>query len=125
MDIFKSCRIVERSEHGVPEVVKVYGKSAYRFSTNTITVTIPFDKTGFNQYGKINCTVNCTVNEAKILNLINENNKVTVNEITSKVNLSRRTVQTIINSLKSKGILVRVGSDKTGHWEIVEEKKED
>ena len=95
------------------------------FSTNTITVTIPFDKTGFNQYGKINCTVNCTVNKAKILNLINENNKVTVNEMTSKVNLSRRTVQTIINSLKSKGILVRVGSDKTGHWEIVEEKKED
>lgn len=121
MDIFKSCRIVERSGHGVPEVVKVYGKSAYRFSTNTITVTIPFDKTGFNQYGKINCTVN----EAKILNLINENNKVTVNEMTSKVNLSRRTVQTIINSLKSKGILVRVDSDKTGHWEIVEEKKED
>ena len=45
--------------------------------------------------------------------------------MTSKVNLSRRTVQTIINSLKSKGILVRVDSDKTGHWEIVEEKKED
>lgn len=85
-------------------------------------VTIPFDKKGFN--AKDDCTVNCTVNEAKILNLINENSKVTINEITSKVNLSRRTVQTIINSLKSKGILVRVGSDKTGHWEIVD-KKED
>ena len=39
--------IVERSGHGVPEVVKVYGKNAYKFSNNTITVTIPFDKTGF------------------------------------------------------------------------------
>lgn len=86
-------------------------------------VTIPFDKKGFNT--KANCTVNCTVNETKVLNLINENNKVTINEITSKVNLSRRTVQTIINSLKTKGILVRVGSDKTGHWEIVEKDRED
>ena len=45
MDRFKSCRIVERSGHGVPEVVKDYGKKAYKFSDNTITVTIPFDKT--------------------------------------------------------------------------------
>lgn len=48
MDIFKSCRIVERSGHGVPQVVKVYGKGAYKFSINTITVTIPFGKTGFS-----------------------------------------------------------------------------
>ena len=86
-------------------------------------VTIPFDKKGFN--AKDDCTVNCTVNETKVLNLINENNKVTINEITSNVNLSRRTVQTIVNSLKTKGILVRVGSDKTGHWEIVKNDKED
>ena len=86
-------------------------------------VTIPFDKKGFN--AKDDCTVNCTVNETKVLNLINENNKVTINEITSNVNLSRRTVQTIVNSLKTKGILVRVGSDKTGHWEIVKNDKDD
>lgn len=84
-------------------------------------VTIPFDKKGFN--AKANFTENCTVNETKVLNLINENNKVTINEITSKINLSRRTVQTIINSLKTKGVLVRVGSDKTGHWEIVDKKE--
>ena len=85
-------------------------------------VTIPFDKKGFN--AKDDCTVNCTVNETKVLNLINENCKITINEIASKIDLSRRTVQTIINSLKSKGLLLRAGSDKTGHWEI-NNKKED
>lgn len=58
MDIFKSCRIVERSGHGVPEVVKVYGKGAYKFSINTITVAIPFDKTGFTQGANVNDNVN-------------------------------------------------------------------
>lgn len=66
-------------------------------------VTIPFDKKGFNAKDDctVNRTVNRTVNETKVLNLINENNKVTINEITSKVNLSRRTVQTIVNFLKT------------------------
>ena len=127
MDVFVQCDIVDRSGHGVPKVVKAYGREAFRFLGVGIMVTIPFDKKGFNAKDDciVNCTVNCTVNEAKILNLINENSKVTINEMTSKVNLSRRTVQTIINSLKSKGILVRVGSDKNGHWEIVENGKED
>ena len=58
MDIFKSCRIVERSGHGVPEVAKVYGKGAYKFSINTITVAIPFDKTGFTQGANVNDNVN-------------------------------------------------------------------
>lgn len=54
MDIFKSCRIVVRSGHEVPKVVKVYGKGAYKFSINTITVTIPFDKAGFTKGGNVN-----------------------------------------------------------------------
>ena len=123
MDVFVQCDIVDRSGHGVPKVVKTYGRGAFRFLGVGIMVTIPFDKKGFN--AKDDCTVNCTVNETKVLNLINENNKVTINEITSNVNLSRRTVQTIVNSLKTKGILVRVGSDKTGHWEIVKNDKDD
>ncbi len=77
MDIFKSCRIVERSGHGVPEVMKVYGKSAYKFSANTITVTIPFDKKGSDQNGKMKYDELSTA-KTSILNAIMENNRLTI-----------------------------------------------
>ena len=131
MDIFKSCRIVERSGHGVPEVVKVYGKSAYKFSTNTITVTIPFDKTGFNKDGTVNGNVNGNVNvsllsksEKQIINVILTNGRFTIKEMSKQTNLSERTVSRTLDSLKNKGLIYRVGSDKSGYWEIVEKDKE-
>ncbi len=58
MDVFKSCGITEHSGHGVPEVVKVYGEKAYKFSTNTITVTIPFDLQKFYKNGIMNGIIN-------------------------------------------------------------------
>ena len=63
---------------------------------------------------------NFTENDEKVLSLIKGNNGITTGEIASKIGLSRRAVQTIINLFKSKGILIRVGSDRKGYWQIVE-----
>ena len=63
---------------------------------------------------------NFTENDEKVLSLIKSNNGITTGEIASKIGLSRRAVQTIINLFKSKGILIRVGSDRRGYWQIVE-----
>ena len=132
MDIFKSCRIVERSGHGVPEVVKVYGKNAYKFSTNTITVTIPFDKKGFDQNGKINGEINGKINydelsnvENSVLNAVMENNRLTIPLISAQTGLSQRSISRALDLLRNKGIIKRIGPRKTGHWEIVEEDKGD
>ena len=122
MDVFVQCDIVDRSGHGVPKVVKAYGREAFRFLGVGIMVTIPFDKKGFN--ATVNFTENFTENESKVIKLIQKNNKITTSKIASEITLSRRAVQTIVNSLKSKGILIRVGPDKGGHWEMVD-KKED
>ncbi len=48
MKIFLQCHIVEQTGHDVPKVVSKYEGSAYKFLTSTITVTIPFDKSGFD-----------------------------------------------------------------------------
>ena len=122
MDIFKSCRIVERSGHGVPEVVKVYGKNAYKFSTNTITVTIPFDKKGFDQNGKINSKINGKINydelsnvETSVLNAVIENNRLTIPLISAQTGLSQRSISRALDLLRNKGIIKRIGPRKTGH----------
>ena len=41
--------IVERTGHGVAKVVRKYGVKAHDFGTSTITVTIPFDRSGFEK----------------------------------------------------------------------------
>lgn len=127
MDVFVQCGIVDRSGHGVPKVVKVYGREAFKFLGVGIMVTIPFDKKGFNvnKDFTINFTINFTENEKKVLSLIKTNNEITTNELSEKLNISRRAVQTIINSLKEKNVLTREGSRKIGYWKIVDFNKND
>ena len=53
-----------------------------------------------------------------ILALIKQNPSITYEDLTKKTGKSRRTISRIITELKTTGTLVRVGSDKSGHWEI-------
>lgn len=108
---------------GVSKVVKVYGREALKFLGVWIMITIPFDRKGFNVYKDF--TINFTENEKKVISLIQINNEITTNELSEKLNISRRAIQTIINSLKEKNVLTREGSRKIGYWKIVESNKDD
>ena len=68
---------------------------------------------------KANDTVNDTVKT--ILALIEQNPSITYEEIAEKTGKSRRTISRLITELKEKNIIARVGSDKTGYWEIVKQ----
>jgi len=69
---------------------------------------------------KIEENRNVTENRRRyILRIINQSNKITTEEIAKLVGVVRRTIARDIDFLKAKGVLLRVGSDKTGHWEIV------
>jgi predicted HTH transcriptional regulator len=52
--------------------------------------------------------------------LIKNNNKITAVEISERLNVSLSTAKRKIKELKEKGIIERTGSDKTGHWNIIE-----
>jgi Fic family protein len=63
-----------------------------------------------------NDTVSDTVNGT--VKLIKANQRITIDELALKLNKSRRTITRIIKKLQADGIISRIGSDKTGHWEI-------
>jgi len=54
----------------------------------------------------------------KIIELIKENNEITIPEIAERTNLTTRAVEKNISKLKQKGLLERVGSAKGGYWEV-------
>jgi len=76
-------------------------------------------------------TVNETVNETDkalrggteatkmILQAISENPRVSYGDISQSFGINRSTVYRAIKVLKETGIIQRVGSDKTGYWQII------
>ncbi|MDO5844992.1 MAG: winged helix-turn-helix domain-containing protein, partial [Methanocorpusculum sp.] len=55
-----------------------------------------------------------------VLNLINENPKITRTEISQKLGINSSAVQKHISALKENGIIVRKGGDFGGYWKIIE-----
>ena len=53
-----------------------------------------------------------------ILNEINNKNKITQKELSEKTKIPLRTVKRNIEILKEEGYIERVGSKKTGYWNI-------
>ena len=65
--------------------------------------------------------------QQKILELLNENVALNVatnvalnsNNLAEKLGMSRKTIERDMTVLQEKGLVQRVGSNKTGHWELV------
>ncbi len=63
-------------------------------------------------------TQNDTVNDT-VFYLIKQNNKITATEISKRLNISLSTVKRKLKKLKESGKIERIGSDKTGYWEVI------
>lgn len=66
-----------------------------------------------------NITVKLMQTQKDILNLIKENPCITQNEIASKLNIARETVNRNMKKLQQEKIIQRLGADKNGSWKIL------
>ena len=64
--------------------------------------------------------INVGINEQKVLELLRKNNQITAKEIAGLLGISLRHSERLITSLKQKGMIQRVGSNKNGNTEIKE-----
>ena len=60
-----------------------------------------------------------TVNDT-VFSFIKQDNKITAKEISERLKMSLSTVRRKIKELRDNGKIERIGSDKTGHWKIIE-----
>ena len=56
----------------------------------------------------------------KIINIITENPKITSKELSEKTGITIKGIEWQLKKLKSENIIVRIGSDKGGHWEVLD-----
>ena len=107
---------IEQPGHGVPLIVSKYGKKAFDITDNFITVTIPFSE---NQKIKNVEYSGLSTTQRKILELIKDDNELTVSEMVAILNLGQTTINNALKKLKSLGYIQRIGSNKTGTWKVL------
>ena len=57
--------------------------------------------------------------ETLVIMQLHKNEKITAQQLTQTTKIALRTVKRILVKLSEKGFIRRVGSDKSGHWEII------
>ena len=86
----------------------------------TFKVTFRKEKQEIIAQNTENCTDNFTDNELKLLELLKMSPNITQLELSNKLNVSRRTISSLLANLKGKCKIERIGSDRKGYWKIVE-----
>lgn len=119
LDILFRSKDVEKSGTGFQRVNELcnefnvlwnFRKEAYGFFFEFIRTNV-----------HINVHINEQLNENEqiIFNLIKNNNKISKSELSIRINKSEKSVQRIISLLIKKGLIIRVGSNKTGYWKAI------
>jgi len=120
MRVFLNMGLTEHTGHGVPTIIKKYGKEAFEITDNYIKCRIPYDKNVLEMSGQsvgINVGINKT--EKAVLGLLISNPEMTAEEIAIEVGVTKRTIERTLVSLKKKGLIERIGSNKNGSWAVV------
>ena len=65
-------------------------------------------------------TEKVTEKEQELLGLLLEDPGYTMPQLADKLKISRKTVATRLKSLKEKGVVKRIGSDRKGYWKILQ-----
>lgn len=102
---------------GLPEPIFVYDQPGFWIIFNNI---IENQEINSNTEGSVKGSVKSSV---KILELIKENNQITIPELADMIKISTRAIEKQIDKLKNENKLKRVGGRKHGLWEIIEKKK--
>lgn len=126
--MFKQLKMIEKYGSGFSRIITAF--KAYNLKTPVFeNFQSGFRTTVFAE--KINEPVNEPVNDVenvvdnrfvKIIKNIEKNNKISATELSKILSVSQRTIERDIDKLKKRGKLKRIGSDKTGHWQIINSK---
>ena len=133
MRIFLNLGIVEHTGHGIPMIVRKYGREAFSIHNSNIDVTIPFDREVMALMPRVGTNVGTndgtipgadssdpelTENEKRIVLELVKSPKLTYAELADETGLSRRSVSRVIAELVRKGYITRIGSNRTGFWKV-------
>lgn len=123
MRVYRDLELVEQLGSGVPRILESYGKECFRFMGNFIRMTFPVSKELIHQSRVVDRLVDGLVDglvesQRKIVELIKANPKISKKEMSESIGISTTAIDKHIKRLRDKNILKRVGSNRSGYWEL-------
>ena len=136
MKFFNLIDVGERSGRGIYEILKVW--SEMNWDTPIIYELPDFDRTKLTlpiKYEMVNGTdvsVNVPVNSTNVpvnvpvnrreslLEIIHKKPSITADELADIFSVTVKTIRRDLNALKDAGQIRRIGSDKSGHWKVID-----
>ena len=132
-DIFSRLKLMERRGSGLRKIIDEYPEydaPVFRSTEQSFIVTLknlnyrasssPLgDDVGVDNGIDDGIDNGVEKNTEKILNAILENPEITQKGLSEEIGLSVRTVARELKRLRDANVIKRVGSDRSGYWEIV------
>ena len=125
MRIFLNMGLAEHTGHGIPTIIKEYGKDIFEIESNYIKCVIPFNKDVVNKVENKNVgknvgkKINLNKTEIKIIDLLIENPNYTYEELAENIGVTKRTIERAFKTLQEKKLIERIGSNRKGSWIIL------
>ena len=93
--------------------IEKYVKDFFEIESNYISCTIPFEQEVIYQIDNKNVGLNKT--EKKVIELLIEDQSITSIELSVKIGVTKRTVESTFKSLQEKKMIERIGSKCDGN----------
>ena len=120
LKIFSDLDYIDQTGHGIPLIIKNYGKNAFYISEHTIIVTIPLNKRLLEDTQDTKIMYNdLNESEEKILSLIKNDVTYKTKDLMEITHFSEPYINKIMRSLKEKRYIERIGANKNGYWKIL------
>lgn len=123
MRIFSDMELCEQLGLGMKKIMKYYTRDAFEISEHFLCVKFKYNKEALSIVGggEINGEINDEINgeiklEKRILFLIKQKPFINRNDISKILNISTRTVDRTIKSLKKNGQIIGKTKNKNGEW---------
>ena len=118
MRVFRDVDLVESLGTGMLRVLKVYKEENFVFMDHFIRVVIPYNRIASEKAKTGNVTGKTIILQKSDENVL-ENAVETSASLAEYFGVNERTVRRDLRYLQEQGIIRRVGPDKGGHWEVV------
>ncbi len=102
-----------------PTIESAQGGVLVTFQRNNVNLKKQNSIDAENVAGKV--TEKVTERQVVILEEIGKNTYITAQQLSDILGISLRKTKENLSKLKERGIIRRVGPDKGGHWEIIEQ----
>lgn len=123
MRIYRDVELVESLGSGIPRILRAYGEECFKFTDNFIRITFPVSGQGKSGEKTTQKTTQKATQKTaqKILHYIKQDASISRNKLAELCGISPDGIKWQLNKMQKNGVIRRVGPNKGGYWEVIEQ----